>query len=165
MVKNLSRLHQQHYTQPRREPLWILVQRIFQDPPALLYSPDLSPLSLPPSNLSSISTTRSRVGSLVQAVGLRCGQEEMGTRNTPSTLPSVSPFDARRSALPKCAEVSTDLANLVGDTTTTANSGIHSLSGSAPPPGPSTPNSSTSSDERGYRHTCLSMSAEEFIGH
>ena len=45
------------------------------------------------------------------------------------------------------------LANLVGNTTTTANSGIHSLSGSTPPPGSLTPDSSTFSDQRCHRHT------------
>ena len=51
--------------------------------------------------------------------------------------------------LPKCLRI----LPILWDTSTTANSGIHSPFGSAPPPGPSIPNSSTSSEERCYRHT------------
>ena len=47
MVKNRSRLHQRHYTRPRRVPLWTLGQSIFQEPPALHTLPTLSPLFSP----------------------------------------------------------------------------------------------------------------------
>ena len=108
------------------------------------YAPSSPSQPLP--DLPSTLTTRPRVDPLVQAVGLRCGQEGARTLSPSTTLPSASPLDARLCAMPAIAEISADLTNLVGDTPTAANSRIHSLPGStATTPGPSTPASFPSS--------------------
>ena len=70
--------------------------------------------------------------------------------NAPLGVPNRCATPRQCLTLPKCLRI---FANRVGDTTTTANSGIHSLSGSASTPGTSTHNSCTSSDEQCYRHT------------
>ena len=70
------------------------------------------------------------------------------------TLLSTVPLDARYSAMPAIAEIFPYLANLVGDTPTTANSRINSLPGSTvTTPGPSTPRSFQPSTQRYPRRT------------
>ena len=97
-------------------------------PPDPLHPPD------PPPDPPSTLPTRPRVGLLVQSVGLRRGQEGAGTPSPSTTPPSAFPLDARHCAMPAIAEFSADLANLVGDIPTAANSRIHSLSGSTATP-------------------------------
>ena len=115
----------------------MLARAIPQEPLTPPTRPTLFIHPTPPPGPPSTLTTRPRVCSLVQAVGLRCGKEGAGTPSPSTTLPPAPPLDARHCAMPAIAESSADLANIVGDMPTTANSRIHSLPGStAPPPLP-----------------------------
>ena len=70
-----------------------------------------------------------------------------GGGHTESDIPSAFLIDVRHRTMPVNAKISADIANLVDDTTTTANNNIHSRPGSsASSPGPSTAESSSSPD-------------------
>ena len=137
IVNTTSRLHQRRHTRPYQIPLKMLARTIPQESLTPLTRPTLlTPPATP--DLPSTLTTRTRVGLLVQTVGFGFGQEGAGTLS-PSTTPA-SLLDTRHCAMPAIAEISADLANLVGDTPAAANSRIHSLPNStATTPGPSTP--------------------------